>query len=108
MVCSARADVLCVVDDKTALAVLCGAIEWAGAGRQLALVPAGSRCCKLHAARWQIGSGDGAVRTCLSSNWAAQGSSMRWLSVSRRQWGLGVGRLFTCTGSNAAKDGCTR
>lgn len=24
-------------------------LEWAGAGRELALVPAGSRCCTLHA-----------------------------------------------------------
>lgn len=68
------------VQSRRACRVLCavlvmeddGAIKWAGAGRQLALVPAGSRCCKLHAARWQIGSGDGAVRTCMSSNWVGR------------------------------------
>lgn len=42
-------------------------VEWAGAGTRACFSSRGLQM--LHAARWQIGSGYGAVRTCMSSNW---------------------------------------
>jgi hypothetical protein len=53
----------------------CGAIEWAGAGTRACFSSRGLQM--LQAARWQIGSGYGAVRTCMSSNWIGSAWWMR-------------------------------
>lgn len=102
---SRRACGCCVrtIEDSAGGAVLL--IEWAGAGRALALVPAGSRCCAL-ANRKRLRSGEdvyveqlGAPRESLEG---------RWPDVSRRKSSVpgarcrldwcGRCRLFTCSG----------
>jgi hypothetical protein len=81
----------------------CGAVdvEWAGAGRRACFSSRGLEL--LQAARWQIRSGDGAVRTCMASNWIGSASRVRAERSTaatagaqwRGRWRSGSG--FTCT-----------
>jgi hypothetical protein len=69
------------------LARRCGAVdvEWAGAGRRACFSSRGLQL--LQAARWQIGSGDGAVRTCMASNWIGSASRVRAARARRAHSG---------------------
>jgi hypothetical protein len=73
----------------------CGAIEWAGAGRAACFSSRGLSL--LRAARWQIGSGCGAVRTWRAGNWIGSASWVRaasWMPA----WECAVERIVAAGG----------
>jgi hypothetical protein len=102
---------------RSKLARRCGAVdvEWAGAGRRACFSSRGLQL--LQAARWQIGSGDGAVRTWRCSNWIGDASWVRADRLDCRcRWcrAVQLWQVFTCTRArvqdtgNGKRAGCLR